>query len=260
MSSYRLGTYRLPAAEVVLVRTLMRLYAHDASFPWTFADAPPYDALLADGTTAEGSGTEPERLARAVLRLTRLNGGGGPDTLERPLRADKLQAWLKRVEAGIHGTPGAGAPAEPAAASAAPERQARPEPAAAPASRGAAEAQAAPALDPTLAGVRLKLRRWPPATMLRNDPQRIRMATLLSRRPLQVEELASISGRPLDECQTFVRNLQAVGLVNVQASPPESSLAPQAGAEPAVAHHTHTPPRARFAAGLIGSIRKRLGL
>ena len=111
MSALRLGTYRLPAAEVILVRTLMRLYAHDASFHWTYAEAPPYDAVLADGTTAEGSGPDPERLARAVLRLTRLGAGTGPDTLERPLRADKLQGWLKRVESGQAGAGGSPASA-----------------------------------------------------------------------------------------------------------------------------------------------------
>ena len=51
MSALRLGAYKLPAAEVVLVQTLFRLYAHGDAFRWTFVTAPPYDALLADGTT-----------------------------------------------------------------------------------------------------------------------------------------------------------------------------------------------------------------
>ena len=48
MSTLRLGAYKLPAAEVVLVQTLFRLYAHGDAFRWTFVTAPPYDALLAD--------------------------------------------------------------------------------------------------------------------------------------------------------------------------------------------------------------------
>ena len=66
MSTLRLGAYKLPAAEVVLVQTLFRLYAHGDAFRWTFVTAPPYDALLADGTTAEGSGTEPERTSEST--------------------------------------------------------------------------------------------------------------------------------------------------------------------------------------------------
>ena len=231
MPVLRLGTYKLPAAEVILVRTLMRLYAHDSAFRWTFVDTAPYDALLVDGTTADGNNGEAARLARAVLKLTRMNEGDGSDTIERPLRADKLQAWLKRAERDFVVTRPMTQPGEPVV-------------------------EAAPS-GPT-PGIRFKLRRWPPATMLRNDPQRIRMATLMSRRALQVSELATISGQPLNECQTFVRNLQLVGLLDVQeAAPPPA--APAVGTAPA-ASAAATPARPSFARGLIGNIRKRLGL
>ena len=75
MSTLRLGAYNLPAAEVVLVQTLFRLFAHGDAFRWTFVTAPPYDALLVDGTRPEGMKAEVDRMARAVLRLVRLNGG-----------------------------------------------------------------------------------------------------------------------------------------------------------------------------------------
>jgi len=98
MSTLRLGAYKLPAAEVVLVQTLFRLYAHGDAFRWTFVTAPPYDALLADGTTDEGMSPAVDAMAKAVLRLTRMNSGQAPNTLERPIRADRLQDWLKSTE------------------------------------------------------------------------------------------------------------------------------------------------------------------
>ena len=67
MSTLRLGAYKLPAAEVVLVQTLFRLYAHGDAFRWTFVTAPPYDALLADGTTDEGMSPAVHVLTRADL-------------------------------------------------------------------------------------------------------------------------------------------------------------------------------------------------
>ena len=78
MSTLRLGAYKLPAAEVVLVQTLFRLYAHGDAFRWTFVTAPPYDALLADGTTDEGMSPAVDAMAKAVLRLTRMNSGQAP--------------------------------------------------------------------------------------------------------------------------------------------------------------------------------------
>lgn len=50
----RLGVYKLPAAETALVQTLLRLYASSGACRWIYASAPPYDALLADGSTPEG--------------------------------------------------------------------------------------------------------------------------------------------------------------------------------------------------------------
>lgn len=84
MSTLRLGAYKLPAAEVVLVQTLFRLYAHGDAFRWTFVTAPPYDALLADGTTDEGMSPAVDAMAKAVLRLTRMNSVTGCRTGSSP--------------------------------------------------------------------------------------------------------------------------------------------------------------------------------
>ena len=237
MSTLRLGAYKLPAAEVVLVQTLFRLYAHGDAFRWTFVTAPPYDALLADGTTDEGMSPAVDAMAKAVLRLTRMNSGQAPNTLERPIRADRLQDWLKSTEHDLLQT-------RPATLI---EEATQPD---------AVEAEATTPAAP-INPVRFKLRRWPPAALLRSDPNRIRMATL-SRRALNAAELATISQQPVQECQAFLTTLQTTGLVDVEKAP----VAPPAGSAPAQAAAAPKPaaPAPAFARGLISGIRRRLGL
>ena len=237
MSTLRLGAYQLPAAEVVLVQTLFRLYAHGDAFRWTFVTAPPYDALLVDGTTEEGMSPAVDNMAKAVLRLTRMHAGQAPNTLERPIRADRLQEWLKATEHDLLQT-------RPATLLDDEPTQPNPVEAAAP----------APAVP--VNPVRFKLRRWPPAALLRGDPNRIRMATLLSRRALNAAELSTISQQPVQECQAFLTTLQTTGLVDMQKE------APPAPAPAADARAPAAPPKPppTFARGLISGIRRRLGL
>ena len=225
MSTLRLGAYKLPAAEVVLVQTLFRLYSHGDTFRWTFVTAPPYDALLVDGTTDEGMNPDVDRMAKAVLRLTRMNSGRAPNTLERPIRADRLQDWLKNTEHDLMQT----RPATLLDEASLPT---------------AAEAPAA-------APVQIN-------PLRSSDPNLIRMATLLSRRALNAAELATISQQPVQECQAFLTTLQTTGLVDVQKAP----VAPPAGSAPAQAAAAPKPaaPAPAFARGLISGIRRRLGL
>ncbi|MDO5691762.1 MAG: hypothetical protein Q4G70_04675 [Pseudomonadota bacterium] len=238
MSTLRLGAYKLPAAEVVLVQTLFRLYAHGDAFRWTFVTSPPYDALLVDGTTEEGLSSAVDGMAKAVLRLTRMNAGDAPNTLGRPIRADRLQAWLKLVEADLLDTR-ATTPLDEAT------------------ELGPATGDPANMAETAINPLRFKLRRWPPAALLRADPNRIRMATLLSRRPLNAAELATISQQPLQECQAFLNTLQTTGLVDIQRDEPAAT--PAAG-PPAKASATPAAPAPAFARGLISGIRRRLGL
>jgi hypothetical protein len=219
----RLGVYKLPVAEVVVIQTIVRLYASDAAFPWQLVNAPPYDALLVDAAAVEHEYSTVVGMAAAVLRLTRMNSGGQPNALERPIRADKLQRWLKSTEQAL--------------------RESRP---------------AGPTLDEQTAlevevsdAVRFMLRRWPPATLLRNDLDNIRMASLLARRALNASELAEISQLPFTQCAAFLQALRTAGVLELhveQALPP--SFAPQ----------SDRPIRSDFARSLLDGIRRRLGL
>ena len=231
MSRYRLGAYQLPAAEVILLRTLLRLFAHDRNFRWHFVDEAPFDALIVDGTGSDQTAKQAAQQARAVLSLVRTIDAEGPDRLPRPVRADRLQQWLQHVQDDL---------LESRAMTQIGEDNAP-----APDTSAATESEVA-----------FKLRRWPPVSLLHRDPVRIRMATLMSRRFLKVSELASITGLSAQEVHPFVHNLQLVGLVELKRDP--VMAAPVELAKEAVA--TKEPSKGFFGKSLIGSIRKRLGL
>lgn len=256
MSTFKLGAYNLPAAETVLVKTLLRLFQHDQGKPfhWTFAEAPPYDALLLeDAATAEARAVLGVDYPDAVLRLTGFHAPDAPDTMQRPMRADRLQDWLKHAEksygtnsGGTQATAQAILPFAPAPALKAPRK-----PAPQPADPGLGSDTSA-AIYPDK---RLRLKRWPPATLLGRDPGRIRMATLLSRRPLSSSDLIRLSGQPAAQCALFLNLIEQVGLLDVQATRPASE--PALARSPAQAPADQQP---TFARGLIAGIRRRLGI
>lgn len=228
MSVLRLGVFRLPIAEVALIRTIVRLYANDVAFPWTLVDAPPYDALLVDESAMADERVELARMAGAVLALTGRNSGGLPHTLERPIRADKLQQWLKGTERTL--------------------LEAR-------AARMGIEEHTALEIEVS-DSVRFTLRRWPSTLLLRNDPDKVRMASLLVRRALNANELAEVSGFPLSQCVTFLHALRSVGMLELHVTPAvgraHAGLPGVRGVSPSI--------RSEFGRSLINGIRLRLGL
>ena len=106
--------------------------------------------------------------------------------------------------------------------------------------------------------MRFKLRRWPPAALLRSDPNRIRMATVLSRRALNAAELSSISGQSVGDCQAFLQTLQTTGLVEMQQEAPVAAA--PASTDTASRPAAPTMAKPTFARSLISGIRRRLGL
>jgi hypothetical protein len=170
-----------------------------------------------------------------------MNATPSPDTLQRPIRADKLQDWLRAIQHGFEDTrPTTWLSSAPSQSSQPPQVQ---------------EPEAPLVISP----LRFKLRRWPPAALLRSDPNRIRMATILSRRALNATELASISGQNAGECQAFLQTLQTTGLVEVQqeiVAAPRVDQSAQAASPPINVSAS----KPTFARGLISGIRRRLGL
>jgi hypothetical protein len=228
MSVLRLGVYRLPAPEVAVIRTIVQLYANDVAFPWIMVNAPPYDALLVDESATATERAEFARMTGAVLALTRRNSGGLPHTLERPIRADKLQQWLKSTERALLAS--------------------RP-------ARSVVEEQAELEIEVS-DSIRFTLRRWPSALLLRNDPDKVRMASLLARRALSAIEVAELGELPLSRCVTFLKTLRSAGMLEVHVAPAAARASPELTG----VQGTRSPARSEFARSLINGIRRRLGL
>jgi len=222
MNARTLGVHGLPSAEAGLVRALLALLGTgDAGCRWTFVPAGQCDVLLADAGSAAVDRARSDRQARALLLLG-TDGPGNADALQRPLRANELEAALRRL-AGLLGCTGETAPSAPAARAATAET--------------------------TTATTRYKLRQWPPAALLRGEPQRIRMATQLSRRFLSATELGQLTNQDPARCLVLLQLLQGFGLLEAQvpAGAP-SRVAPAAAAAPAGGW------------ALVRSIKRRLGL
>jgi len=216
----RLGVRNLPPAEAGLIRALLKLMAHGerADLGWSFAEAGPFDGLVVDGSTGVDA-AQARSLARAVVALSdgRPSGLPATDVLLRPLRAEQLELWLRRTRAML--------------------------------AQGTVAAPLPPHVQPQ---ARYKLKRWPPDAVLRSDPLRVRMASMLSRRAMTGAELAAATQHPVDKCEMFLQSLQSLGVLDVQViaeGAPRSEPA-SAGERPATSEQWD----------LVRSIRRRLGL
>jgi hypothetical protein len=232
MPKLTLGTHMLPPGEVVLIRTIMRIFSHDHAFGWKFCDHGPYDALIMDSATTAAQG--PETAAGAVLRLTPGHAAPSGDTLQRPIKAEKLQGWLKNLALELLGRHAA-APAPGTGAHLLAMKQAR-----------------------------FKLLRWPSSALLQNDASLIRMSSLLSRRALQLSELAELSHQSIECCFAFIEKLLPMKMVTCEfmaplASAPASCalMPPTPARRPAAAP---APARIPFHQSLISKIRQHLGI
>jgi hypothetical protein len=98
---------------------------------------------------------------------------------------------------------------------------------------------------------RLKLRRWPPHQLLRNDKIRVKLATMLSKRFFAVSELSELSLESIGCCQRFISVLKSFDLLTVQwvdghGLPNKISAAVNANKE--------------RRSGLVSSLRKKFNL
>lgn len=222
MSPLRLGAYRLPAAEIVLLRIMVRLLSHDKAFNWIFVEAGPYDAIITDEITASTDTIALSQLTSQVLKIVRVQEESAPDTLTRPLRAEKIKQALLQISASLTRAP-----------------------------------TSSEAVSEIPLITRYKLRRWPPTSVVRNDPMLIRMAVLLSKRPLLPIELAHLSQQSLDACHRFIETLRPIGLLDVV-----SVAGPSVTSSPALPQNSikATESKPLSTQGLISRIRRRIGL
>ncbi len=262
MSSLRLGTCALLPTDVALVRMLLRLYGFQGAFKWSYAEAPPYDAVLVEAAPLEADPPrETEWSTPHVLRLTRADAPGTADTLTRPLCSKKLRGWLEDVERSLAAAPVPVLAPSPVAAEVA--LPPAPDPTSVPEAEFVLPLTPEPLALPPADAPRFRLQRWPRQGILRDDPDRVRMATLLSRRALNAHDLVKLTGFAPHPCQIFMQILHASSLLQpaqptaVAPSPEAASQAPKSAAHAPKPASTTKP---RFTQGLILGLRKRLGL
>ncbi|MCK9515129.1 MAG: hypothetical protein WCZ18_06310 [Ottowia sp.] len=219
---YRLGINGLRSSEIALVQTLLRLAAHHREVHWICADQPPWHAVLLDDPDDErldhgGLEAVLPGLGRDTPYVLRLTGAGSvrrAGAMRRPIRGEKLLAWLDRVEA---------------AAALAGETDAIEPGASAPQSR------TAPVVDALFPGApRRRLLRRLPASLVRNSAERHRMARLLARYALNAQDLHRLSGVAPVECLVFLKVLDAHQLLSpARAARPHGDVVPAPAGLPA---------------------------
>lgn len=268
MDSLKLGLVGLSNAEVSLVQTLFRLHKVDLSFIWTLTAAPPFDALLVDAAckpadyqALKGKGTKLKFLGRMH--------DDDEGVMPRPIRSDLLLHWLNSIEVAIlHGGHDqyASTASDPHSGGAdAMQRISR--------LRWKVSSLLGVEVDDALDGFEsgrcaFKLKRWPSPEVLQGDVNRIRIATLLSRKHLALKDVASLSRVPTERCSMVVRDLykarllesKDVGVVAVPA--PAPALATETpGTNEVESEPLSSPSRPRgLGRPLIASIRKRFGI
>lgn len=101
-------------------------------------------------------------------------------------------------------------------------------------------------------GARYRLRRWPAADWVQRSRDHLRVASFLSTRHVEIDELARLANVGVTQCGEAVTALIASGVLDVK--PP---VAADAGA---VAPTAASRPRSAPAPGLLNRIRRKLGL
>lgn len=262
MDALRLGLIGLSSAEDSLIATLFRLHRVDPSFIWALATQPPYDALLVDSAC---KANEFEHLMGLDTKLMRLGpiGSEEPGELARPIRSDYLIRWLNTIEVEILHSSG-----DQFASTGIQSRHSRSwldsdagtgrrQPVIVEGQNERPHSHALPD------GGRFKLLRWPTGPLLSGDVNRIRMATMLSRRSLTVQDLNATTQVADGACKVFLQELHDAGLLEVVTPNPTSEAAGVAQVDAKTQGGMAPLPEAKargVGRSLLRSIRKRFGI
>ncbi len=210
----------LSAREELLVKTFVRLLKLRTLHEWHYQAQPADLRMVAEGVLSKNLAALSGEQQQALV-LGSLPGTR-PNYLCMPLRADELQQELNRVGALIV---------------------------------AARQTQLPSALDWVTHPVQLT--RWPQADLVAT-PQRLRMATLLTGKPLTLEQLQLRSGQTQEQCILCLTDFGRAGLLRGRqaAVGTPSTAAMTTNALPIAKPAAHTP----LALGLLARIRNRLGL
>lgn len=255
VDSLKLGLAGLPDAEINLISTLFRLHRVEPSFIWRLQSEPPFDALLVDASLSEDLYGHLCGLRTNVMRLS-CPASKVEGEMPRPIRSDRLVAWLNSIEVGLlhGGHDGFASTASLSRSSELPsiveQRRVKP--------LQPAQASEEASINTSDATLLYKLKRWPPTNELGKDIGRIRVATMLSRKPISLEELISLSRVSKHDCESFLRRLSQLQLLSIERRS-AASLDFDLLAEFTIKEEA--PKTAlKGGLGLIRSIRRRFGL
>lgn len=217
----RLGTYGVEQQIVRHIGVLLRFLDHQNQYQWQLVESGHMDLII---TTERAQDQIPPVVASAATSIVTMVDSMDPEAtspnqLPRHFRSKHLERVLKPVESGAS------------------DRTETP----------AATPEARPNNTPKKSTDRFRLLRWPPAALVRRDPTRTRLASMLTRTPVSLDELARRSGQTPQICMDFVKALKSVGLIETSVEAPKDIEAPNQA------------PRS-LTQGLIRSLRRHLRL
>lgn len=215
VSNLRIGCVGLPIKDVAYIRALSLLFSYGSSVPWVFADEAPYDALVVNNEKAAAA-RKTHRCAVLLLQGSKAAPvqQANLSTIDYPIRADQFKTWLRAKTVEL------------------------------------LQANA----DMNGNGGIFKLRKWPPASLMQGEAAYIRMAAMLSNKPMGIATLSQLSGKTVTECAEFMEKLKAADLlVEIPVGTAPSAIS-YGTSGPAAEPQSAT----QVSHGLLGSIRRRL--
>jgi hypothetical protein len=225
----RLQVQSLTDSDIAKVATFLRVGRGRLQCDWEIVFGGELHVLMlgdAEPDTVPGMLGDPLATLRVVDSAADRRDAGS--VLVRPLQYDAFIEALSAVEHSVIAGPDA------AATSAATD-----------VALATGEADAVPAIaDAAGQGASFRLRRWPPAAVLRGHLYHLRLASCLSARHVGMDELVRLSNVSRRLCEEFLTMLLAEGVLDVKLTP----------ATPV------TPARPLPDTSLFGKIRRKLGL
>ncbi len=205
-ATLRFSVMGLSARDEMLFKSMVRLLSHRLRYAWAYDEGQPDLALIGDA---------PPRTPCTYVLHVGTHATEQPHHVALPLHANALEAALNDAGDAILTLKTSSTPGQAVATS-------------------------------LRAGTTMQLVRWPPASLLGGQPVRLRLATLMTGRPITLAQLHERSGVELASCERFCADAQAAGILKTAAAAPAAPTAPRK----APAH-----PR-----GLLAQIRAKLGL
>jgi len=234
---FTLRPSNLSDSEAATIAAFLRVGSHRFLGDWRMVLDGPCHVLVRAQLGAEQASPAPPAAAAAILHVHDKPGSARTDALVRPLQYDAFVEALLDVERKLMrqavgrlpaARAGTGVPAE-----------------------SSAQRRAVLTIPP---GARLRLRRWPSAALLQAHRYNLRLASFLSARPMNLDELIRSSNVTRSQCEQFLVALSDAGILDVEAGTKRLPPAPQAASRSDMPRGTHSE------RGLIDHVRRRLGL